>query len=83
MGLDSVELLMEVENAFGIELHQQDVAHVYTVEDLQILVMRMLGTVENEQAIYDKLVQLISRQMNIPPERIKPDSSLTKDLGID
>lgn len=74
---------MEVENAFGIELHQQDVAHVYTVEDLQILVMRMLGTVENEQAIYDKLVQLISRQMNIPPERIKPDSSLTKDLGID
>lgn len=83
MGLDSVELLIEVENTFGVTLHQREVTHVATVEDLHALILRSLDVVENEKDIYSRLVRLIHLQQNIPIEKIHPHSRLVDDLGID
>lgn len=90
MGLDDVELVMTLEDFFGIKIPDADASKVTTVHELQSLCARLvreqrghafLGD-DQEATVHEEVRVIISEQMRIPVERITPDSHLARDLGI-
>ena len=63
MGLDSVELLMEVEIFFGIRMPNTEAEKIDTVEDMVETVARHLNVTSNENTLQDKVFKQISSQL--------------------
>lgn len=38
---------------------------------------------DSEQEIWNRLVRVFVRQVNVRPEKVVPSASITRDLGID
>lgn len=98
MGLDSVELMLEVEDEFKIRLSDPECEGVRTVADLVALVMAHLprsagagltagaAAVERaagERAVLERVRWLTARQLGIPIERVEAESRFVEDLEID
>ncbi len=81
MGLDTVEIVMEVEAAFGLRIPDEDAAKVVTVGDLARLVARLARS--NEGAVFPQIREIVSKQLGIPLERIIPKAEFLRDLGAD
>ena len=86
MGLDSVEILVNVENAFGITISNYEAEKIATVGDIHCLVWR---TLQGRQSMRCKTQQLFHRfrytlatRFNVPKEAIEPDASLNEIFPI-
>jgi acyl carrier protein len=85
MGLDSVELLMRVEEHFEIRVTDQEAESVLTVGDLLNLVCAKLfenGQRTNPSVISKQLVDIIADQAGISADEIRLESTIVDDLGI-
>lgn len=89
MGLDSVELLMRVEDEFDIEVPDAEAAEIFTVGDLYHCILRKYeaktvnsGDDANEPT-WQKLCDILVDQTGVSPENIAPSARIVKDLGID
>jgi hypothetical protein len=93
MGLDSVELIMEIEDEFGIEIPDEDVQDILTLGDLHRLlfnhVSRNLGASISalqggtlEKDVWKRLERLLITEWAIEKERIKPSAEIVRDLGM-
>lgn len=90
MGLDDVEIVMTLEDFFGIKIPDEDATKVTTVHELQSLCARLVreqrvpALLDDDQqaTIHEEVRVIISEQMRIPLERIAPDAYLARDLGI-
>lgn len=80
MGLDSVEILVNVENAFGITISNYEAEKVATVGDIHNIVWRTLQGRQSmrcrSQQIFYKLRYTLSAKFNVPKEAIEPDASM-------
>jgi acyl carrier protein len=86
MGLDSVELVMNAEEHFGIEIPDHVAEALFTVGDLHgfiVAELNRLGRRPNPEIVFVELRQLICDQFGIKPERIVAEAGIVKDLGID
>jgi acyl carrier protein len=86
MGLDSVELVMNTEKHFGIEIPDDVAETLFTVGDLHGFIVAELGRNGREQnpdTVFVELRQLICDQFGINPERVVAEARIVKDLGID
>ncbi len=95
MGLDSVELVLECEDAFGIKIADADAEMVTIVGQLQELCIRLIEEqtpvakmssglwAEQKEAIREKVREIIAEQMGMKIEKILPESRFVQDLGID
>ena len=86
MGLDAVELVMSVEETFGIEIADREVGTIRTAGDLHRCVLRKLGVSEDEPRAaeaWDRLVAIFADEFGVPPETVVPEADIVKDLGID
>ncbi|GAB4547802.1 MAG: hypothetical protein Tsb0013_07880 [Phycisphaerales bacterium] len=96
MGLDSVELVMEVEDRFDVRLEEGPVERIRRVEELAAYVWDLLQLETDDlkpdrrpaharsyEAVVDEIRRLTSRQLHIPIEDIKPESEFVRDLGMD
>lgn len=86
MGLDTVELVLLVENRFSIEIPDESAAKTETVGQLAALVVELNASQQRHLSYQNVLIilqQLIASEFAIPIEKIKPDSNFTKDLGLD
>jgi acyl carrier protein len=86
MGLDTVELIMAVEEDFGIEIENRDAEKVVTVGDLHQLVCEKLcerGSPVIEQELYAQLRDLICEQLGVKPEEVVAGASFVDDLRAD
>ena len=81
MGLDSVELVMRVEEALGIELHAHDVEDVRTPRQLIDLVAGKLAAAATaphcltQRAFYELRKGLVE-VLNLPRRSIRPDTKV-------
>jgi acyl carrier protein len=86
MGLDSVELVMNTEEHFGIEIPDEIAETLFTVGDLHGFIVAELGRIGRERSaetVFVELRKLICDQFGIKAERVVAEARIVKDLGID
>jgi acyl carrier protein len=87
MGLDTVELVMAVEEQFAIEIPDEIAATLETVGLLHGFVVSQLQRRSllpiDDAAVFSKLRDIICEQTGIDPDRIVPDAYFVKDLHLD
>ena len=86
MGLDLVELLMEVEEAFGISIPDEDAPAVETVGSFHDCLLRQLGTHQQTGcltavAFYQVRRALIS-VLGLPRKQLRPSTNLRQLIPV-
>lgn len=80
MGLDSVEILVNVENAFGITISNFEAEKITTVGDIHTVVWRSVQGRQSMrcklQQLYYKLRYTLANKFRVAKDDIKPDASL-------
>jgi len=86
MGLDSVELLLSVEDTFQIKIPDRDAEKFLTVGELHEWVVSELIRLErsnvNRDIVFDILRSLICFQLGIKPEKVVPGANFIEDLSL-
>jgi len=87
MGLDTVELVMAVEDHFHVRIPDKEAATLETVGMLHTWVvgeLRRLGrTPIDEDRVYLELRDVIVHQTGVDPGKVVPDASFVNDLRLD
>jgi acyl carrier protein len=86
VGLDTVELVMEAEKLFDISIPDELAALTETVGQFVGLIYDLrlqTGKAVEKDEILLQLQHMISNRFAIAIERIVPEASFTKDLGLD
>jgi hypothetical protein len=84
LGLDTVELIMEVEKEFGIQIEDQRASRLQTVGDLLVCVldlMRRGGNHPNLDVVWERLRVIVGGQAKIPKEQVTRMTHLLYDLA--
>jgi acyl carrier protein len=84
MGLDTVELAMEIEKHFNIEPSDKEWSEVNRVYEIHGLIIRHLpeGQFTSEE-VMTRVIELIAEKSGNEIDEIKTTDSLTDDLGMD
>jgi Phosphopantetheine attachment site len=87
MSLDSVALIVEIENHFGISISDGEAEKISTVQDFIDCVYQKLSIEPEKQLSKDEVsiatIEIISISTGTPLSEIKPHYSIAGDLGID
>ena len=88
VGLDIVEIFMQAEETFGIEIDTDNAGSASTVGDLYNLVLKELEKkngkkAEDPEAVWRKLRRLIVEQLQVDEEDVVPEAHFGRDLGAD
>jgi acyl carrier protein len=91
VGLDSVEIILALEERFQIEIPDRRASTTRTVGDLEELVLRLreeqlpaeTRRAHTEEEIRAAIRAEIADQLNVNPARVTPDADLVHDLGMD
>jgi acyl carrier protein len=80
MGLDSVEILVNVEHAFGITISNYEAEQIATVGDIHNVVWRTIQGRQSRrcraQQIFYRLRYTLATKFKVPKETIAPEASL-------
>lgn len=86
MGLESVELVMEIEERFGISMSDADAALISTVGDLQRFIVAACEETEQQvtpDEAWTWLRDFLEHRYRIPRDKITLDARIGPDLGLD
>ena len=89
MGLDSVELVMHVEEEFEIEIPDDEASAMRTVGQVHECIIRLItAKADNAEppdrdAVMRKLVDIVVMQLSVKPDEVTPNARFVEDLGID
>jgi len=86
MGLDTVELVMAVEERFSIRIPNEVAARLATVGQMHHYVvetLRQQGTPLDPETRFSMLADVISEQLGVTRELVRPEASFVDDLGAD
>jgi acyl carrier protein len=85
MGLDSVELVMGVEEEFGIQIPDAEAEKFQNVGDMLAFVVREVQAREpdiTEEIIWLRLREVIVDQLAVLPEEVTASAEFVRDLGL-
>jgi acyl carrier protein len=87
VGLDTVELVMAIEEEFDLEISNESAATIVTVGDMHAFLIAELAKLgrphADEKLIYSKMRDIISRQIGVEPEEVVPEARFVEDLRLD
>lgn len=83
MGLDSIEILMKVEETFAIRIPNEDSQKIRTVGDLHNIVWALLKGSVNRSEMEKEVNYTIADIGGLEIDIISPDKKITDGLGID
>jgi acyl carrier protein len=87
VGLDTEELVMAIEEGFGLEIPDEKAERIFTVGDMHAFLvseLRRLGRSDlDEVGIFHKMRDIICHQTGIKPDEVVPRASFVKDLRLD
>lgn len=86
MGLDSVELVMRIEETFDIRIPDSEVEKAYTVGDLYEIVWKHVKVGDSQKCVSQKLFYELrnsfSNELGVPKSEIKPKTLLNDVLPV-
>ncbi len=86
MGLDTVELVMAIEEQFAIEIPNVDASNLVIIGDLYDYVLRALrqrGESPDDAQVWKRFRAVVVRQLGVRPEQVVRSAHIVKDLKID
>jgi len=87
MGLDTVELIINIEKHFAISIPDLEAGQIYTVQDIVDCVYSKISAHPEKamgiQDIEEIVIRMISEFSGIPANEIQLSHSITGDLGLD
>ena len=86
MGLDTVELVMAVEEEFSIAIPNTDAPNLVTVGAIHAYILQTLqlrGERPDEAELWERLKALVIDQLGVRPEEVTPSARIVQDLGAD
>ena len=86
MGLDTVELVMAIEDEFSIEIPNDDAARLSVIGDLFDYVVRVLrqrGESPDESQTWERFRAVVVRQLGVQPDEVVRSADIVKDLHAD
>jgi acyl carrier protein len=90
MGLDTVELVMAIEEEFGMKIPNEQAARLETAGDLSSYVQRRLESDRGQPldaaervAVWERVKAIVVEQLGVEPERVTQDAHIVLDLGAD
>jgi hypothetical protein len=86
MGLDGVELVMALEDAFGIEIPDEEASQIRTVGELFNCVLNKIGTgtvTATTDELWNKFCDVFVNQTGVNRSEIRKDAEIVADLGVD
>ena len=85
MGLDIVELIVEVEEKFNISIPDEEAASLATVGQVvdYVYTHQKSDAKLEKSEIQDRVIDLVSDKTGISKEKIALHHSFTNDLGMD
>jgi acyl carrier protein len=90
MGLDTVELVMTIEEEFGMKIPNEEAAKLETVGELSSYVQRRLEGDRGRPldgaervAVWERVKAIVVEQLGVDPERVTEDANIVLDLGAD
>jgi hypothetical protein len=87
MGMDIVDMVLDVEERFGISLPDVECQNVVTVDDLNQLVFSKLGKADQTKcltsATFYRIRKVIAETVGIDKRTLKPETQLQELLSIE
>ena len=84
MGLDTVELVMDVEEVFEISFSDKEASEIETVGEFYETILSKLPNGETrKKEVWEQLRKIIGKYISKKDfEKITPEARIVKDLGI-
>jgi acyl carrier protein len=83
MGLDTVELIMAIEEAFDFKIPNHDAEKLSTVGSIYAYVREHAPGAASRTDLWEAVLDLIQEQTAVERARLVPDAHIVRDLGID
>ena len=87
MGMDTVELVMDIEEKYNLEIKDEETEKLFTVQALcDYILDNGFPEVEkdlNSGEVYEYVCQVLVERFNVPRQDIKLESRFVDDLGLD
>ena len=86
MGLDTVELVIAIEEEFNLQISDADAEKLGLLGDLHDYVVRALkqrGETLDETEVWERLKKIVVAQLGVRPERVTKSAHIVNDLGAD
>ena len=92
MGMDTVELIVDIEKTFNIDIPNAEASSIATVKNLQDCTWKHVLEKSQTDLSYSKYSRekvdviintLLADRSGLPLEDITPNKSITRDLGLD
>lgn len=90
MGIDLLDIRMNVEREFGIQIPPEELVQIQTVDDFGTLVRTVIEragpgstSVPTDEEILLRLRPIICRCLYVEPEQVVPEARLVEDLGCE
>ena len=86
MGLDTIELVMAIEDRFGIAIPEAEAEKLQIVGDLSDYVVAALKRHDDqvdEDEVWERIVQIMVEQLGVRPEEVTRTTDIVYDLGAD
>ena len=83
MGLDTVELVMTVEEEFALQISDADAAKMERVGDVHTFILKTLrerGESVNDAQVWTRLREIVVEQLGVRPDEVTPTARFIKDL---
>jgi hypothetical protein len=86
MGLETVAIIMDIEDRFRVNVPDAVASRCLTVADLQrelVILLQSQGRVPSpalEREVYDGIVQVVVKQTGIPAGNVRPASKWIGDI---
>ena len=86
MGLSTVELIMAVEDEFGIGHAEADAAKLAVLGEMHahiVHAIRQRGESPHESDVWERLRAIVVEQLGVRPAEVTRAAHLVRDLGAD
>ena len=86
MGLDTVELVMAIEDEFGIKIPDTDAPDLAVLGDMHeyiVQALRQRGDTPDEANVWGRLSAVVVEQLSVRPDAVKRTAHIVYDLGAD
>jgi acyl carrier protein len=86
MGLDTVELVMAIEEEFDLAIPNSDAATFVVLGEMHDYVvdaLRRRGCAPDETEAWERLRAVVVKQLGVRPDRVTREARIVDDLGAD